>query len=166
MIEMEKLIMKKNVFEDVRGKLIINDIAIKSKLTFDNQNYTKSSIIDTYNIKKNTFRGFHYQISPYPQIKIVRAIKGSFLDIFFDYRLKKENISKALVIKKLMEGDDPIIVPPYCAHATLSLEDNNIISYLIIGEHNKDSERNIRLSDVNTFLPNKLDIDFISKKDA
>ena len=40
----------------------------------------------SYNHKKNTFRGFHYQVAPFQEVKLVRCTKGAIYDVIIDLR--------------------------------------------------------------------------------
>ena len=40
----------------------------------------------SFNIKKATIRGLHYQDYPHPEIKLVRCTKGSIFDVIVDIR--------------------------------------------------------------------------------
>lgn len=147
---------------DERGTININDYILAQdyiKSSFDQLNLSKITTIDTVNSKIGTFRGFHYQIPPFPQIKIVRAISGSFVDLFFDYRLVGSEITNNVIINKVCPGDPPIVVPPFYAHATFCTSENTIISYLIFGEHSKSAEKTISISSISSFLPISIDVE-------
>ena len=40
----------------------------------------------SYNRKKGTLRGMHYQASPYEEIKLVYCIRGAIYDVIIDLR--------------------------------------------------------------------------------
>ena len=40
----------------------------------------------SYNLRKGTLRGMHYQIDPYPETKLVRCTMGGIYDVIIDLR--------------------------------------------------------------------------------
>ena len=40
----------------------------------------------SYNPKKHTMRGMHYQVEPFAEAKLVRCVKGSIYDVVIDLR--------------------------------------------------------------------------------
>jgi len=40
----------------------------------------------SFNHKKGTLRGMHYQVKPYEEVKMVRCIQGKILDVIIDLR--------------------------------------------------------------------------------
>ena len=63
-------------FEKYRQEILDSHLGYKIKFVQENQSISK----------KNVFRGFHFQISPYPQSKLVSVSKGKILDIIIDLR--------------------------------------------------------------------------------
>jgi dTDP-4-dehydrorhamnose 3,5-epimerase len=40
----------------------------------------------SFNLKKGTLRGMHYQAAPYEEAKLVRCVRGSIYDVIIDIR--------------------------------------------------------------------------------
>ena len=40
----------------------------------------------SYNLKKGTIRGMHYQIAPYQECKLIRCTRGAIYDVIIDLR--------------------------------------------------------------------------------
>src|SRR5689334_22169589 len=57
---------------------------------FANQDLENSfvQINDSYNLRRGTLRGLHYQIEPAAETKIVRCIAGALWDVILDLRPK------------------------------------------------------------------------------
>ena len=77
-----------NYFPDNRGffvetfnRRLLETYNINDKFVQDNLSIS---------LRKNTFRGFHFQIPPFEQSKLVNVISGSILDIFIDLRKDSE----------------------------------------------------------------------------
>ena len=114
-------------FKDERGSFT----AIDSKyMHFD---WDQFNIVTNEN--KYTFRGLHYQTNP-PQTKCLKVIQGKVLDILVD--LKTEE-----VLTFELDNSEILFVPDNYAHGYLTLEPNTIVTYLVKGKYNPDSEHSI-----------------------
>lgn len=122
-------LLKNNSFEDERGyflRIFCNDTLKKYHLDF---NIKQSSI--SYNNKKYTVRGMHYQNYPYGEIKLVRCIKGKIFDVIADIRKDSPTFGEKFNIE-LYENDGKMIyISPYLAHGFQTLEDNTIVCYFM-----------------------------------
>lgn len=87
------------------------------------------------NNNKFTFRGLHYQTNP-PQTKCIKVIQGSILDILYDLETKEVTVFK-------LDDTEFLHIPKKYAHGYLTLEPNTIVTYLVRGEYNPDSEHSI-----------------------
>ena len=87
------------------------------------------------NDKRGTFRGLHYQTNP-PQTKYVKVIKGSIIDFMLNLDTKE-------LLYFTLGSNQAILVPDNMAHGFLTLEDDTIVTYMVKGEYNPDSEHSI-----------------------
>ena len=87
------------------------------------------------NTHKGTFRGLHYQTNP-PQTKYIKVIKGSIIDFLY-------NLNTGELKYYTLDENEAILVPDNMAHGFLTLEDNTIVTYMVKGEWNPDSEHSI-----------------------
>ena len=87
------------------------------------------------NDKKGTFRGLHYQTNPY-QTKYIKVIQGSIIDFLYNLDTKELEYFT-------LNDNMAILVPHNMAHGFLTLEDNTIVTYMVKGEYNPDSEHSI-----------------------
>lgn len=118
----------------------------------------------SFNVKKGTFRGFHYQIFPSCEQKLIRCISGSALDIVIDLRRGSETFLKNIHVK-ITKNNKMIFVPKGCAHGFLTLEDNTELLYHHTAFYEQRSERGIRYDDPMLNISLKEKINIISKKD-
>jgi dTDP-4-dehydrorhamnose 3,5-epimerase len=157
-------ILSFNKKNDKRGSFIkIFDLSdLYKNLNFI---YKNSEICISNNIKKFTFRGFHYQAFPNYQKKIVYCNKGKIIDYFIDVRKKSPNYLK--VFKYLLKENDSkaIYIPKGFAHGFLTLKDNTEIIYIISGDQKKYSEKGIRYNDPILKYAKPKQISVISKRD-
>jgi dTDP-4-dehydrorhamnose 3,5-epimerase len=87
------------------------------------------------NDKKGTFRGLHYQTNP-PQTKYIKVIKGSIIDFLYNLDTKE-------LLYFTLGSNEAILVPDNMAHGFLTLEDMTIVTYMVKGEYNPNSEHSI-----------------------
>jgi dTDP-4-dehydrorhamnose 3,5-epimerase len=124
-----------NQFKDFRGSFV--------KLF--SENWFKKIKIKQINFcnfkKKNILRGFHYQIKPYQEIKIVFCIKGKckihILDLRKSSKTYKNNYSIKLNERKKMA----ILIPKGCPNAFQSLEKGTSLIYYSTNEYFPKYER-------------------------
>ncbi|ASM40533.1 dTDP-4-dehydrorhamnose 3,5-epimerase [Campylobacter sp. RM12327] len=116
------------------------------KINFVQDNESKSS--------KYVFRGFHFQIPPFAQTKLVRVIKGKVLDIAVDIRKNSPTYGKYVCVMLSEENKKQIFIPIGFAHGFIVLEDDTIFSYKVDNYYSKECDRGIYFAD------KALDIDF------
>ena len=159
-------VIKNNIIKDKRGSFtrsFCEKLYKKNKIRF----IVKQTNISE-NLKKGTFRGFHYQSKSYSENKIINCISGSIFNVVIDLRKKSVTYKKTLIAKISDKNKISIFIPAGCANGFLTLEDNTYISYLMSDyyEKNKKKYSGIRFNDkllANIKWPIKFKV--ISKKD-
>ena len=119
--------IKHMTFTDNRGSFTPIDCNLLNK------NWNQFNI--STNDNKYTFRGLHYQDNP-RQTKCIKVIKGKILDIWVDLDTNE-------VHNFLLDNTEFLFIPDNYAHGFLTLEDDTIVTYLVNGEYNPDSEHSI-----------------------
>ena len=76
-----------------------------------------------------TLRGFHYQIHPFGEGKTLSCLKGSIYDIIVDLRPESQTYMQWESFELNEENRCSIHIPPGCANAFLTLEDECLIHY-------------------------------------
>jgi dTDP-4-dehydrorhamnose 3,5-epimerase len=99
------------------------------------------------NFKKHTLRGFHYQISPSNESRIISCATGALYDVIVDLRKKSETYLQWVVIEISDVEKESIYVPSGCANAFLTMTDNTIVHYYMGDSYSPDSYRGIRYND-------------------
>lgn len=85
------------------------------------------------NTKKGTLRGLHYQKEPYPEIKIVSCLQGSFFDVVVDLRRDSPTYLRHISMELSAENRKMLYIPPMMAHGFQTLEDDTT-AYYQLGE--------------------------------
>ena len=114
--------------------------------------------------KKNTFRGFHYQISPFKESKFVRVLRGTILDIVVNIDPQSPNYLKSFSTQLTNNGTGLLIGHNY-AHGVLTLTDNVEMEYFSDNFYSPQNERGILWKDPKINLEIDLDPSTISEKD-
>ena len=83
----------------------------------------------SFNRKRGTLRGMHYQAAPHPETKIVRCTRGAIYDVVIDLRPRSVTFKGWIGAIVTSEKRNMIYVPEGCAHGFLTLEDEVEVFY-------------------------------------
>lgn len=97
---------------------------------------------------KNVMRGFHWQVAPYVQAKLVRVIKGEVIDFAVDIRKNSPTYGYTWSAILNEENKCQFYIPRGFAHAFISLKDNTIFSYKCDNYYSKESERSFNVNSI------------------
>ena len=156
-------IIKANPVEDERGWFGRFFCKNEIKPFFDN--FEIVQINHSFNKKKGSFRGMHYQKPPFAEAKLIRCVAGSIVDFVLDIRKNSPTFLKWISVELSSANRKSIYLPKGMAHGFQTLTDNTELIYYHNVFYNKDSDSGIRYNDplINIKLP--LDITVISDKD-
>ena len=129
-------------FEKYRQEIIDSHLGYKIKFVQENQSISK----------KNVFRGFHFQISPYLQSKLVSVSKGKILDVIIDLRKNSKYVGKYLKVHLDSFYNNSLFVPKGFAHGFFSLTDNVVVNYKVDNYYSQKHEKCLNLNDVDLKL--------------
>jgi dTDP-4-dehydrorhamnose 3,5-epimerase len=101
----------------------------------------------SYNRPKHTLRGFHYQLDPHGEDKMIRCIRGSMLDVLLDLRPESPTYKQHITVELSAANQRMLVVPKGCANAFLTLEDDTEATYLVSEFYEPSAERGIRWND-------------------
>jgi dTDP-4-dehydrorhamnose 3,5-epimerase len=101
----------------------------------------------SYNRHKHTLRGFHYQVSPSEEDKLLRCTRGAVYDVVLDLRPESPTYKRHVSVVLSGANYLMILVPKGCANAFLTLEDDTEVSYLVSEFYAPPAERGVRWND-------------------
>ena len=101
----------------------------------------------SFNPKKATLRGFHFQKGIFSDAKIIRCIEGSVFDVVVDLRRTSKTFGFWFGVTLSNKSNNTIFIPEGCAHGFQTLEDNVLLSYVHSREWSKDNEGGVRWND-------------------
>lgn len=119
----------------------------------------------SFNYRKGTLRGMHYQAEPYGETKLIRCTQGAIYDVIIDLRLNSPTYLKWIGIELSAENFRMLFVPKMFAHGFQTLEDNSVVSYQVGQFYTPGAERGVRYDDPTFEIKWPLAISVISEKD-
>ena len=119
----------------------------------------------SYNYKKQTLRGMHYQLEPHGEAKLVRCTKGSIHDVIIDVRSDSPTYGKWIGVELSEKNYRMLYVPEGFAHGFITLEDETEVTYQVSEFYTPGAEQGIRWDDPAFSIEWPLEPKVISEKD-
>jgi len=101
----------------------------------------------SFNKRKGTLRGLHYQALPFAETKIVRCIRGSIYDVIVDLRPSSPTFTRHFAAVLTAENRKMLYVPAGFAHGFQTLEDDTEVFYQISEFYSSAHARGVRWDD-------------------
>jgi dTDP-4-dehydrorhamnose 3,5-epimerase len=101
----------------------------------------------SYNGRRGTLRGMHYQATPHEEAKLVRCTSGSIFDVAVDLRTGSATFRRWVGTELSAENRLAMYVPEGCAHGFLTLTEESEVAYQISEFHAPDAARGVRWND-------------------
>lgn len=120
----------------------------------------------SFNKKKGTLRGLHFQDPPYQETKLVRCTMGAIYDVIVDLRPESATFKQWFAKKLNAENHQMIYVPEGLAHGYQTLVKDTEVFYQVSEFYHPESERGIRWDDPMFNIPWPIPNPILSKKDA
>ncbi len=119
----------------------------------------------SFNKKKATLRGMHYQVAPYKEAKIVCCVKGAIYDVIIDLRSDSSTYCQWLDVELSAENREMLYVPEDFAHGFQTLADDTVVLYQISEFYHPESAHGVRWDDPAFGIRWPLSNSVISEKD-
>ncbi|HJS22785.1 MAG TPA: dTDP-4-dehydrorhamnose 3,5-epimerase [Pyrinomonadaceae bacterium] len=132
-------------FEDLRGFFARAWSDREFEAAGLNARFVESNI--SFNEKKGTLRGMHYQLPPYDQTKLVRCTRGSIYDVIIDLRPDSPTFKQWVAKELSAENHLMLYVPGEFAHGYQTLEDSTEVSYQTTAYYAPEHGRGVRWND-------------------
>ncbi len=101
----------------------------------------------SFNLRRGTLRGLHYQAAPHREAKIVRCSRGALHDVVVDLRPGSPSHGRWVAFLLDAESRRAIYVPPGCAHGFITLQDETEVLYHMGELYVAEAARGVRWDD-------------------
>jgi dTDP-4-dehydrorhamnose 3,5-epimerase len=119
----------------------------------------------SFNKKKGTLRGMHFQLPPFAETKLVRCTKGAIYDVILDLRQDSETFLQWVGVELTAENRNALYVPKGFAHGFQTLEDNTEVFYQISEFYAPECSRGVRWDDPTFNITWQQPVSVISERD-
>lgn len=110
-----------------------------------NANFAQQSI--SFNHRRGTLRGMHYQAEPHSEEKLVRVTSGAIFDVVVDLRVDSPTFRQWYGTELTADNHHALYIPKGVAHGFLTLVDKTEILYQMTTSYHQDSACGIRWND-------------------
>ena len=119
----------------------------------------------SFNGRRGTLRGMHYQVDPAEETKLVRCTRGAIWDVIIDMRPDSPTYLEHFGVELSAENRSALYVPALCAHGFQTLVDESEVSYQVGDFYRPGHERGIAYDDPAFGIQWPLPVTVISEKD-
>jgi dTDP-4-dehydrorhamnose 3,5-epimerase len=119
----------------------------------------------SYNKRRGTVRGMHFQASPHEETKLVRCLAGAVYDVIVDLRPNSPTYRRSVGVELSAKNRSALYIPKGFAHGFQSLLDDSELLYMIDVGYVADAARGVRWNDpsISVRWPNPIEV--IADKD-
>jgi dTDP-4-dehydrorhamnose 3,5-epimerase len=101
----------------------------------------------SFNRRKGTLRGMHYQQEPHGQVKLVRCTRGAIFDVIIDLRVESATFKQWISAELTADNHRALYIPKGFAHGFQTLTDDSEILYQMSDPFVPGSGRGVRWND-------------------
>ena len=101
----------------------------------------------SFNHKRGTLRGMHYQAAPYEEAKLIRCTMGAIYDVALDLRKDSPTFKNWVSVELTEKSLNMIYIPEGVAHGFQTLEDDTEVFYQMSQFFNPECARGVRWDD-------------------
>jgi dTDP-4-dehydrorhamnose 3,5-epimerase len=113
-----------------------------------------------------TLRGFHYQLDPNAETKLIRCFRGAIYDVIVDLRPDSPTYLQHFGAELTAGNRTAMYVPRNFAHAYLTLTDDTEVIYQVSTAYTPGAERGLHYDDPALGVQWPVEVTKISEKDA
>lgn len=101
----------------------------------------------SFNKKRGTLRGMHYQVQPFEEVKLVRCTRGTIYDVIIDLRRDSSTFGRWFSVELSADNRHALYVPEGFAHGFQTLTDDSEVLYQMSEFFHPECARGIRWDD-------------------
>ena len=138
-------IIEPELIEDERG--FFSRAFYQEEFRKHNLNANIAQCNISFNAKKGTLRGMHYQDEPHDEAKLVRCTRGSVFDVIIDLRPRSSSFKNWFSVVLSSWNRIMLYIPEGVAHGFQTLEDDTEVFYQMSEVYYPDFARGVRWND-------------------
>lgn len=119
----------------------------------------------SWNVRKGTVRGLHFQLPPSSEFKLVRCTAGSLVDVIVDLRPNSPTYLEHITVELTATNRLALFIPALFAHGFQTLEDGTEVFYQMTEYYAPKLARGIRSDDPKLGIKWPLPVAAISDQD-
>ncbi|MEA2491610.1 MAG: dTDP-4-dehydrorhamnose 3,5-epimerase [Acidobacteriota bacterium] len=119
----------------------------------------------SFNAKRATLRGMHYQAAPHEETKLVRCTMGAIYDVIVDLR-PGPTLHRWEAVELSAQNRRMLYIPEGVAHGFITLEDATEVFYQMATAYTAEAARGVRWNDPAFAITWPLAPEVISARDA
>ena len=100
----------------------------------------------SYNARRGTLRGMHYQAKPHEEAKLVRCTRGAIYDVIVDLRPDSPTYRQWVAAELTAENRRMLYIPEGFAHGFQTLADETEVFYQMSELFHPESARGVRMT--------------------
>lgn len=119
----------------------------------------------SYNRRKGTLRGMHYQKKPHEEAKLVRCTMGAIYDVIIDLRPESQTYKQWVGIELSAQNRKALYIPHGLAHGFLTIADDSEVFYQMSEFFHPECSAGVRWDDPAFAIQWPVDVLVISERD-
>jgi len=119
----------------------------------------------SWNRRRGTLRGLHYQGKPHEEAKVVRCTRGALWDVAVDLREDSPTRHRWHAVELTAENCKALYIPEGVAHGFQTLADDTEVLYLMSTPYHADLSRGLRWDDPRLAIAWPLPDPIVSERD-
>ena len=139
------MVVEPEPFTDARGLFARTWCARE----FDAQGLTSRFVqaSTSFNVRRGTLRGLHFQAPPHAEVKLVRCTQGAIHDVIVDLRPASPTYTRHFAVKLTSANRAALYIPEGFAHGFQVLEDGTEVLYQMSAFFAPEAARGVRWDD-------------------
>lgn len=101
----------------------------------------------SFNKKRGTLRGMHFQVPPFSETKLVRCTQGAIYDVIVDLRSDSSTYLQWTAVELTASNHQALYIPKGFAHGFQTLKDDTEIFYQMSDFYAPEAARGFRWDD-------------------
>jgi dTDP-4-dehydrorhamnose 3,5-epimerase len=137
-IDLERIEDERGFFARAWCERELSEHGLESRIAQSNMSFNK---------RKGTLRGMHFQRPPHEEVKLIRCTRGGLLDVIIDLRPDSAGYKRWIGVELTAENRKALYVPRGFAHGFQTLEDDTEAFYMVSEFYTPEAEAGVRWDD-------------------